>query len=160
MQAQKAVQPQWSIFINDSLPILCLFVNKVDFQPIKTMEKNLNHNRLQRKLQILSRHKEVYDLYYVKNLTIQEISSKTGYKNTQIYHILHTFANAHPQKAEEMKDESKTFTQEEFLRLQAELKETKDQLKHQTWETAIYKELVEIGKEVYGIDLKKVGTKR
>ena len=98
-------------------------------------------------------------MYYVQNLHVEEISEKSGYKKTQIYHILRTFAAEIPQKAEEMKNSSKTFTQEEYLKLQEELKVAKEQLRRQSMETAIYKELVAIGKEVYGIDLKKAGTK-
>lgn len=124
------------------------------------MERNLSSSRLERHASLRGKYREIYDMFYVKNLSQPEISAKTGYSRSQVYHILHTFADENPQKSSEMKEESKTFTQEEFLKLQAELKETKAQLKRQTWETAIYKELVAIGKEVYGIDLKKAGTKQ
>lgn len=123
------------------------------------MEKNLNLSRFKKRVELTEKYKEVYDMYYVQNLSQSDISEKTGYSRSHVYHIIHTFAGDYPLKAEEMKNQSKTFTQEEYLRLKDELAKTKEQLKRQSMETAIYKELVAIGKEVYGIDLKKAGTK-
>ena len=102
------------------------------------MRSSLNRIRLE---------EEVYDLYRVQNLPISVVMEKTGLSRSSIYNYLRIFEASNPEMSEQMKK-----LQDENARLQRELKREK-------LRADFYEEMVTFGKEVYGIDLKKAGTK-
>jgi predicted DNA-binding transcriptional regulator AlpA len=103
--------------------------------------------------------RQVYEMRYMQNLSIPEIISKTGIKQTQIYRFLHTFASEYPDLVEQMKKNSNEVTPDEYKKLLEEVSTLKSQLKREKLRADFYEEMVAFGKEVYGIDLKKAGTK-
>jgi predicted DNA-binding transcriptional regulator AlpA len=103
--------------------------------------------------------RQVYEMRYMQNLSVPEIISKTGIKQTQIYRFLHTFASEYPDLVEQMKKNSNEVTPDEYKKLLEEVSTLKSQLKREKLRADFYEEMVAFGKEVYGIDLKKAGTK-
>ena len=53
----------------------------------------------------------------------------------------------------------KDVTPDDYKKLQAEIARLQSELKQETLRADFYEEMVAFGKEVYGIDLKKAGTK-
>jgi predicted DNA-binding transcriptional regulator AlpA len=51
--------------------------------------------------------RQVYEMRYMQNLSVPEIISKTGIKQTQIYRFLHTFASEYPDLVGQMKKKVK-----------------------------------------------------
>ncbi len=88
-----------------------------------------------------------------------EIISKTGYSRSSIFRILHNFATTNPIVAEQMKKKGKDVTPDDYKKLQEEIARLQSDLKREKLRADFYEEMVAFGKEVYGIDLKKVGTK-
>jgi predicted DNA-binding protein YlxM (UPF0122 family) len=103
--------------------------------------------------------RQVYEMYYIQHLSVPEIISKTGIKRSQIYRFLHTFASEYPDLVEQMKKKSSDVTPDEYKKLLEEVSTLKSQLKREKLRADFYEEMVAFGKEVYGIDLKKAGTK-
>ena len=101
---------------------------------------------------------EVFDLYRVQNLPIQAVMEKTGLSRSSIFYYLRTFEGANPLTAEQMK-RRKDVTPEDYKKLQQEVARLQSELKLERLRADIYEEMVAFGKEVYGIDLKKTGTK-
>lgn len=99
---------------------------------------------------------DLYRMYYVDHRPLSSIIAKTGLSRTTIYRRMRTFESSDPEKATEMRNQGKDLTLEDYKlevsRLQAELKREK-------LRADFYEEMVAFGKEVYGIDLKKAGTK-
>lgn len=58
-----------------------------------------------------------------------------------------------------MKKSGRDVTPEDYKALQDEVARLKSELKQQKLRADFYEEMVAFGKEVYGIDLKKAGTK-
>lgn len=58
-----------------------------------------------------------------------------------------------------MKKQGKEIIPEDYKKLLQEMAELKKQLKSERLRADFYEEMVAFGKEVYGIDLKKAGTK-
>ena len=58
-----------------------------------------------------------------------------------------------------MKKKAKDITQEDYKVLQEEIARVRKELKQANLRADFYEEMVYFGKEVYGIDLKKAGTK-
>jgi hypothetical protein len=58
-----------------------------------------------------------------------------------------------------MKKNSNEVTPDEYKKLLEEVSTLKSQLKREKLRADFYEEMVAFGKEVYGIDLKKAGTK-
>ena len=103
--------------------------------------------------------RQVYEMRYMQNLSIPEIISKTGIKQTQIYRFLHTFASEYPDLVGQMKKKREDVTPDEYQKLLEELSTLRSELKREKLRADFYEEMVAFGKEVYGIDLKKAGTK-
>ena len=103
--------------------------------------------------------RQVYEMRYMQNLSVPEIISKTGIKQTQIYRFLHTFASEYPDLVGQMKKKREDVTPDEYQKLLEELSTLRSALKREKLRADFYEEMVAFGKEVYGIDLKKAGTK-
>ena len=103
-------------------------------------------------------YKEVYDLYHGQSLSWKEVCEKTGYSRNSVFRILRTFEAENPETALQMK-KRKDVTPEDYKRLQTEVARLQSELKREKLRADFYEEMVDFGKEVYGIDLKKAGTK-
>ena len=103
--------------------------------------------------------RQVYEMRYMQHLRVPEIISKTGIKQSQVYKFLHTFAAEYPDLVEQMKKKRNDVTPEDYKKLLEEVSTLKSQLKREKLRADFYEEMVAFGKEVYGIDLKKAGTK-
>lgn len=101
---------------------------------------------------------EVYDLYRVQNLPVPTIMEKTGLSHSSIYRILRTFESGNPETALQMK-KRRDVTPEDYKKLQEEVGRLQNELKREKLRADFYEEMVAFGKEVYGIDLKKAGTR-
>jgi hypothetical protein len=117
-----------------------------------------NKKMLRSSMERIRLQKEVYDLYRVQNLPLQVVKKKTGLGQTTIYKFLSTFEAENPEMALQMK-KRKDVTPEDYKRLQTEVARLQSELKREKLRADFYEEMVDFGKEVYGIDLKKAGTK-
>ena len=97
--------------------------------------------------------------YYFNHLTFEELSSKSGISRSSIYRMIRTFESENPQMSEQMKKHGKDVTPEDYKKLVRENLALKKQLSQERLRADFYEEMVAFGKEVYGIDLKKAGTK-
>lgn len=102
---------------------------------------------------------EVFSMHCIENLSASEIIKKTGLNKNRVYKILSTFAAENPELAELMKKKVKDLVPEDYTRLQKELADLRKQLAKEKLRADFYEEMVAFGKDVYGIDLKKAGTK-
>jgi len=107
----------------------------------------------------LNQMKEAYELRYVQHLPEREILSLTGLKRTTFYKFLRIFASEYPDLAEQMKKKGSDVTPEDYKKLLAEVSTLKSELRREKLRADFYEEMVAFGKEFYGIDLKKAGTK-
>ena len=115
---------------------------------------------LQTSLERIRLQQEVYDLYRVQNLPIDVVKEKTGLSRESIYRYLRNFVSGNPNVAEQMKKRGTDITPEDYKKLQEEIARLQSELKREKLLRAdFYEEMVAFGKEVYGIDLKKAGTK-
>ena len=80
-------------------------------------------------------------------------------KRTQFFKFIRTFAADYPELAEQMKKKGSDVTPEDYKKLLEEVSTLKSQLRKEKLRADFYEEMVTFGKEVYGIDLKKAGTK-
>ena len=96
---------------------------------------------------------------HMQHLGIAEIISKTGMKRSQVYRFLNIFAAEYPELAEQMRKKGSDVTPEDYRKLLEEVSALKSELKKEKLRADFYEEMVAFGKEVYGIDLKKAGTK-
>ena len=103
--------------------------------------------------------KTVYEMRHLQHLGISEIMSRTGIKRTQVYNFLRTFAAEYSDLVEQMKKKREDVSHDEYRKLLEELSTLKSELKRERLRADFYEEMVAFGKEVYGIDLKKAGTK-
>lgn len=103
--------------------------------------------------------KEVYRLYTLEHLTQQEISVKLCIGRSTVWRKIRTFEAENPELAEKMNKQGKEITPSDYKDLVKEIAELKKQLKTERLRADFYEEMVAFGKEVYGIDLKKTGTK-
>ena len=103
--------------------------------------------------------KTVYEMRHIQHLRIPEIISRTGIKRSQIYRFLSIFAAEHPDLVEQMKKKRKDVTPDEYQKLLEKVSTLESELKREKLRADFYEEMVAFGKEVYGIDLKKAGTK-
>ena len=113
---------------------------------------------LQTSLERIRLQQEVYDLYRVQNLPIDVVKEKTGLSRESIYRYLRNFVSGNPNVAEQMKKRGTDITPEDYKKLQEENARLQSELKREKG-ADFYEEMVAFGKEVYGIDLKKAGTK-
>lgn len=102
---------------------------------------------------------EVFSMHCIENLSASAIIRKTGLNKNRVYKILSTFAAENPELAEQMKKKVKDLVPEDYTRLQKELADLRKQLAKEKLRADFYEEMVAFGKDVYGIDLKKAGTK-
>ena len=121
------------------------------------MEKT--ESMLQTSLERIRLQQEVYDLYRVQNLPIDVVKEKTGLSRESIYRYLRNFVSGNPNVAEQMKKRGTDITPEDYKKLQEENARLQSELKREKLRADFYEEMVAFGKAVYGIDLKKVGTK-
>ncbi len=142
---------------NRLMPKKCLFLNKVDTLKSTIMKKK--EEQLQISLDRVKLQKHVYELCRVQKLTINEVRKKTGLGMGTIYRYLHTFEEENPKLVEQMKKQGPNIIPEDYKKLQEEVLRLKCELKRERLRADFYEEMVAFGKEVYGIDLKKAGTK-
>ena len=117
-----------------------------------------NKEQFRSSMERLRLEEEVYDLFRVQNLPVSTIQEKTGLGRTTIYQIVSTFEAENPKTAVQMK-KRRDVTPEDYKQLQAENVRLQSELKREKLRADFYEEMVAFGKEVYGIDLKKAGTK-
>ena len=97
--------------------------------------------------------------YYLNHLNFQELSEKSSLPKATVYRWIRTFEAENPEMCEQMKKQGKEITPDDYKRLLREISELKKQLSQERLRADFYEEMVAFGKEVYGIDLKKAGTK-
>ena len=102
---------------------------------------------------------DVYYLYKVEHESVPSISQKKSLNSRKDYRILRTFASENPEMAEKMAKQGKDVTPSDYEELLKKVSELESKLKRETLRADFYEEMVAFGKEVYGIDLKKAGTK-
>lgn len=105
------------------------------------------------------RDAEIYRLHVIDGLKMSAIIKKMQISKATFYRSLATFENDNPQLAEQMKNQRKDVAPEDYKELLKEISELKKSLAQERLRADFYEEMVAFGKEVYGIDLKKVGTK-
>jgi len=103
--------------------------------------------------------KEVFEMFHIQHLRVTEIMSRKGMKQYKVYHFLRTFAAEYPGLAEEMKKKGSDVVPEDYKKLLEKVSTLESDLKKEKLRADFYEEMVAFGKEVYGIDLKKAGTK-
>lgn len=97
--------------------------------------------------------------YYYEHLSFQELSARSSLSKSTVYRWIRTFESENPQMCEQMKKKGNEVTPDDYKRLLREVCELKKQLCRERLRADFYEEMVAFGKEVYGIDLKKAGTK-
>ena len=102
---------------------------------------------------------EVSYLYKVEHEKVTSIMKKKSLNRGKVYRILRTFASENPEMAEKMAKQGKDVTPSDYDELLKKVSELESKLKRETLRADFYEEMVAFGKEVYGIDLKKAGTK-
>ena len=103
--------------------------------------------------------RDLLEDYYCNHLNFQELSEKSGLPKSTVYHWIRTFEAENPQMCEQMKKKGKEITPDDYKKLVQENLELKKRLSQERLRADFYEEMVAFGKEVYGIDLKKAGTK-
>lgn len=121
------------------------------------MENELNKRHFSL-LKDFQRTKEICELYYAQNVPVSEITIQTGCSRSVVYKIIHNFALENPELVESMKKQ-KEVSPADYDNLKREIAHLKASLKREKLRADFYEEMVAFGKEVYGIDLKKAGTK-
>ena len=122
---------------------------------MKARKKQINLTRSERHALL----HELLEHYYVNHGKVSEISAKKGISKITLYKWLRTFEAENPQMCEQMKKQGKEVTPDDYQKLLREISELKKQLSQEHLRADFYEEMVAFGKEVYGIDLKKAGTK-
>ena len=118
------------------------------------MEKK--NERLQSLLDRSRLEKSCYEMFYLQGVPVAEVARKTGLSRQTIYTYLRNFEVINPQIAEQMKKNGKDATPDDYKALQEEVARLKGELKREKLRADFYEEMVEFGKDVYGIDLKKL----
>lgn len=102
---------------------------------------------------------EIYRLRIVEGMEVSCIIKKLGVSRSRVYSGLTIFERDNPQEAAMMKKQGKDVTEEDYKELLNEISSLKRDLAQERLRADFYEEMVDFGKEVYGIDLKKAGTK-
>jgi transposase len=102
---------------------------------------------------------EIYTLYTLKGMSCSEIAKKYGFSRQYISKIICMFRDENPKIAEDMAKKGKDVTPDDYRALQEQILKLKSDLKKEKLRADFYEEMVSYGKEVYGIDLKKAGTR-
>ena len=134
---------------------MCLFIYKVDSQKSKSMRSKEFENQTALRL----RESEIYRLYKLEGIEKSVIMEKMGISRSTFTRSISNFERNNPQLAEQMKKERKDVVPEDYKALLKEINELKKSLAQERLRADFYEEMVAFGKEVYGIDLKKAGTK-
>ena len=103
--------------------------------------------------------REIYQLITLEKLSVIKVARKYEMSRSNIYYIMSTFERENPLEAELMKKQGKDVTPEDYKKLLKELSSLKKALAEERLRADFYLEMVAYGEEVYGIDLKKAGTK-
>lgn len=114
---------------------------------------------LEEKLKEVEQMKELYLLRVSDHLSFSEISQKIGISRSGVFQKIRTFESENPELAERMQKQGKEITPEDYKALVQEIAELKKQVKSERLRADFYEEMVAFGEEVYGINLKKAGTK-
>lgn len=133
----------------------CLFVNKVDSKKESIMKEKYYYQAKERIL----RNREIYRLHAVDGMRSTAIAEKVGISLTGVYRAFAIFERENPLEVEAMKKQGKSVTPEDYQKLLEEISSLKKDLSQERLRADFYEEMVAFGKEVYGIDLKKAGTK-
>ena len=123
------------------------------------MVKQPNESNYVKSSSRINAMRQVYELRHLQHLSVSEIVSRTGIKRTQFYSFLSTFAAEYTDLVEQMKKKREDVSPDDYKKLLEEVSTLKSQLKREKLRADFYEEMVAFGKEVYGIDLKKAGTK-
>ena len=84
---------------------------------------------------------------------------KIGVPSATLQIWIRTFEHETPELSDLMKKRGKEITPDDYKSLQSEIARLKKELADERLRADFYEEMVAFGKEVYGIDLKKIGTK-
>ena len=123
------------------------------------MVKHPQESRYAKDTDRINEMKEVFEMFHIQHLRVTEIMSRKGMKRYKVYDFLRTFAADYPELAEEMKKKGSDVVPEDYRKLLAKVSTLESELKKEKLRADFYEEMVAFGKEVYGIDLKKAGTK-
>jgi len=123
------------------------------------MVKEPKESRYAKDSNRINEMKEVFEMFHIEHLRVPEIMSRKGMTHYKVYNFLRTFAAEYPELAEQMKKKGCDVTPEDYRKLLEEVSTLKSELKREKLRADFYEEMVAFGKEVYGIDLKKAGTK-
>lgn len=105
------------------------------------------------------RNHEIYRLCMVEKEPVSSLAKKFGLSRSGVYKILRTFGGINPQELFLMNRQKKENETDDTRDLLREISRLKQELAKERLRADFYEEMVELGKEVYGIDLKKAGTK-
>ena len=114
-------------------------------------EKNYNQEQARNLL-----NQGITRLRLLEGLDVKSIIEKSGISRSRVYKALTTFEQENPQQVELMRKCGKDVTPEDYKKLQEEIALQKKDLTRERLRTDFYEEMVAFGKEVYGIDLKKL----
>ena len=117
-------------------------------------EKNYNQEQARNLL-----NQEINRLRLLEGMDVKSIIEKLGVSRSRVYKALTTFEQENPQQVELMKKRGKDVTPEDYKKLREVIAILKKDLTRERLRADFYEEMVAFGKEVYGIDLKKAGTK-
>ena len=120
------------------------------------MSKSINSFRME--LDRVDLQELVYNLYRVENYPLKHVCLKTGLSMTTVKRYISIFEASTPETTSAMK-KRKDVTPDDYKQLQAENARLQSALKREKLRADFYEEMIAFGKEVYGIDLKKAGTK-
>jgi len=123
------------------------------------MMKQPKASRYAKDTDCINEMKEVFEMFHIQHLRVTEIMSRKGMTQYKVYHFLRTFAAEYPELAEEMKKKGSDVVPEDYKKLLEKVSTLESDLKKEKLRADFYEEMVAFGKEVYGIDLKKAGTK-
>ena len=123
------------------------------------MKQSTNQSSLEQSIMDVQTDVEINKLYYLEHLSMSEISKKKGLSISTIYRKIHNFEASNPQIANQMQKQGKEITPEDYQKLVEKVSTLESELKKERLRADFYEEMVAFGKEVYGIDLKKAGTK-
>ena len=123
------------------------------------MVKQPNESRYAKDTNRINEMKEVFEMFHVQHLRATEIMSIKGMTQYKVYHFLRTFAADYPELAEQMKKKGSDVVPGDYKELLEKVSTLESELKKEKLRADFYEEMVAFGKEVYGIDLKKAGTK-
>ena len=121
-----------------------------------TQIKEMNYNQEQSRNLL---NQEINRLRLLEGMDVKSIIEKLGVSRSRVYKALTTFEQENPQQVELMKKRGKDVTPEDYKKLREEIAILKKDLTRERLRADFYEEMVAFGKEVYGIDLKKAGTK-